>query len=407
MIILWISFIVLIIALLVLDLGVFNKKNHVIGIKEALLWTVFWVVLSLIFNAAVYYIYKHHWFGIGMDVEARQAALHFFTGYIIEKSLSLDNIFVIAVIFTYFRVPNIYQHRVLFYGILGAIVMRGIMIVLGTALVSRFTWVMYVFGVFLLFTAVRMLFDKHDKVEPDKNFLIRLARRIYPVTGDYASEHFFTRLADGRKAVTPLFIALLMVESSDVLFAVDSIPAIFAITTDAFIVFTSNIFAILGLRSLFFALAGIMDRFRHLKYGLSVILAYIGIKMIIAHYYQIPALVTLIVIAGVLLVSMLVSLEVKIDPMHVVDELVDDIEALIKLSYRRARQLIILVFGISIFFIGVAMMLTPGPGFIVSALGLGILATEFIWARNLLLKLKKNVKQIAKTFKIDIFGKNG
>jgi tellurite resistance protein TerC len=306
----WSGFILVILLLLALDLCILHRHAHVIGVREALTWTVFWIALALVFNVFVYFAYEHHWCGIGREVglelSGRKAALQFFTGYVIEKSLSLDNIFVIALIFAYFGVPAVYQHRVLFWGILGALVMRGIMIAAGAVLIRRFDWIVYVFGGLLLITAVKMLIARHDNLEPEKNPLVRLARRLYPVSEDYVEGRFFVRL-DGQRAITPLFLVLLLVESTDVLFAVDSIPAIFAITHDPFLVFTSNVFAILGLRSLYFALAGVMHRFRYLKASLVFVLAFVGVKMILSHHHAIPTAVSLAIIAGILLVGIVAS----------------------------------------------------------------------------------------------------
>ena len=313
-ILIWLAFLILILSLLAMDLGVLNRKAHVIHAKEALLWTLFWVGLSLIFNVIVYFMYQHHWLGIGEHighpVSGGEAALNFFTGYLIEKSLSLDNIFVIALIFSYFKVPAMYQHRVLFWGILGALIMRGIMILAGVALIQKFAWVIYVFGGLLIFTSFRMLYFKHDKMEPEKNPLVKFARRIYPVSQTYEGKSFFTRIK-GKRAITPLFLVLLVIESTDVIFAVDSIPAIFAITYDPFIVFTSNVFAILGLRSLYFALAAVLEKFQYVKFSLMVILAYVGVKMILTHYYKIPTYISLIIICVLLLVGILASILVS------------------------------------------------------------------------------------------------
>jgi len=316
---LWIGFIVLVMVFLALDLGVFNRKAHIIGIREAVCWTIVWIVMALLFNVAVYFMYEHHLFGIGqhaghVDLDGMQAAVKFFTGYIIEKSLSLDNIFVISLIFTYFAVPPIYQHRVLFWGILGALVMRGVMIGLGTTALHLLDfWMNYVFGAILLLTALKMLFSKNEEVHPEKNPLLKLAKRFFPVTGDYHGEKFFVRL-DGRLFLTPLFLVLLVVESMDVVFAVDSIPAIFAITKDPFLVFTSNIFAILGLRSLYFALAAMIRKFRYLKQSIIVILLYVGCKMMVSHHIETHGLsnamtwVSLGVIVGVMLIGIIASL---------------------------------------------------------------------------------------------------
>ncbi len=307
----WIGFIAVIIVLLSLDLGVFHRKAHVIRAREALLWTLFWIFLAMLFNVFIYYAYREHWLGIGLGPNqirlGSEAALKFFTGYIIEKSLSLDNIFVIAMIFAFFQIPTLYQHRVLFWGILGALVMRGVMIVAGVTLITRFTWMIYVFGAFLIFTAIKMLVTRHDNLRPEKNILIRLARKVYPVTPALEGSKFFTRLGKVR-AVTPLFLVLLVIESTDVLFAIDSIPAIFAVTTDPFIIFTSNVFAILGLRSLYFALAAMMDKFRYLKMSLVFVLAYVGVKMMLSHTHPIPTLVSLAIIGTILLVGIAASL---------------------------------------------------------------------------------------------------
>lgn len=306
----WIAFIAFVLVMLAIDLGVFNRTPHVVRTREALAWTGVWIACALAFNVLVYFMYEHHWLGIGdtigHDVGGREAALTFFTGYVIEKSLSLDNVFVIALIFAYFRVPAIYQHRVLIWGVLGALVMRGIMIAAGAALIHRFNWIIYVFGALLIGTAIKMLVVRHDNLEPEKNWLVRLARRLYPVSTSFDGPHFFTRV-DGKRAMTPLFLVLLVVESSDVLFAVDSIPAIFAITKDPFIVFTSNVFAILGLRSLYFALASAMEKFHHIKTSLVFVLAFVGTKMLIHEVYKIPTAVSLAVVIGTILVGVLAS----------------------------------------------------------------------------------------------------
>jgi len=300
---LWVGFVVIILVLLALDLGVFHRKQHVIGIREALGWTVFWIALALLFNVGVYSMYEHHLLGIGVhfgrDTTGREAALDFLAGYLIEKSLSLDNIFVIALIFSYFGVPREYQHRVLFWGVLGALIMRGVMIAAGVALIARFDWIIYVFGGLLIVTAIKMAVTHANNVHPDRNPLVRLARSVYPVSQAFDGQRFFTRV-NGRRAITPMFLVLLVIESSDVLFAVDSIPAIFAITHDPFIVFTSNVFAILGLRSLYFALEGMLHRFRYVKASLVVLLGFVGLKMILSHHYPISTPFSLGIIAVIL-----------------------------------------------------------------------------------------------------------
>lgn len=303
----WVGFIALVLAMLALDLGVFNKKDHEINTREALRWTAVWVSVAMLFNVFIYFAYQNHWLGIGHvpgwpAADGKEAALNFFTGYLVEKSLSLDNIFVIALIFKSFGIPRILQHRVLFWGILGALVMRGVMIGAGAALVMRFSWMMYVFGAFLVFTALKMHFsgdEHHEDIDPEKSLLVRMARRFFPVSPGLDGARFFTRL-DGRLAVTPLFLVLLIVESTDLLFAVDSIPAIFAITTDPFLVFSSNILAILGLRSLYFALAAMMEQFRHLKTSLIFVLGFVGVKMLASGVMHIPSWISLLVIVTTL-----------------------------------------------------------------------------------------------------------
>ncbi len=307
----WLVFIAMILCLLALDLGVFNRNAHEIKVKEALKWTAFWVALALVFNIGIYYMYEAHFLGVGTHagsaLSGKDAALKFFTGYIIEKSLSLDNIFVIALIFNYFQVPLKYQHRTLFWGIVGALIMRGAMILAGSALIMRLEWMIYVFGILLIATAAKLLFQKHDDIDPSRNPLVKLARRIYPVTDGFEEQRFFSRIG-GRRAITPLFLVLLVIESSDLLFAVDSIPAIFAVTLDPFIIFTSNVFAILGLRSLYFALAAVMKSFSYLKYSLVFILAFVGVKMLLSHHHPIPTAVSLCVIALALTFGIVASL---------------------------------------------------------------------------------------------------
>lgn len=293
--VLWGAFTLFILAMLALDLFVFHRKPHEVKLKEALIWSGVWIGLALAFNAGIYF-----WQG-------KEPALQFLTGYLIEKSLSVDNIFVFVLIFAYFRVPAKYQHEVLFWGIVGALAMRAIFIAGGIALIKNFHWIIYVFGGFLILTGIKMALSKDKEVHPEKNPLIRLFKKFMPVTHEYHDGKFFIR-KDGRTWATPLFVVLLAVETTDLIFAVDSIPAILAITDDPFIVYTSNVFAILGLRSLYFALAGIMHLFHYLHYGLSAILVFVGCKMLMSDFYKIPIGVSLGVIAGVIGLSILLSL---------------------------------------------------------------------------------------------------
>jgi TerC family integral membrane protein len=291
----WVGFGLFVLAMLALDLGVFHRESHEVKVKESLIWSGVWIALALLFNLGLYYL------------RGPQPALEFLTGYLIEKSLSVDNIFVFLLIFTYFRVPMRYQHRVLFWGVLGALIMRAILIALGISLIQHFHWVIYVFGAFLILTGVKMGLGKDKEIDPERNPALRLFRRFTPVTNDYRDGKFFVKQG-GRRFATPLFIALLVVETTDLVFAVDSIPAILAITPDPFIIYTSNVFAILGLRALYFALAGVMKSFHYLHYGLSVILVFVGAKMLLADVYKIPIGVALGAVAGILVISVIASL---------------------------------------------------------------------------------------------------
>ena len=306
----WAGFLLFVLFFLALDLGVFHRHSHIVKFKEALGWSVVWVILSFVFGLLA---------GPGLiSGWERQDSVEFITGYIIELSLSMDNVFVIALIFTFFRVPAQYQHRVLFWGILGALIMRGAMILAGAALIERFQWTLYLFGAFLVFTGIKMLFTDDEGVEPEKNPVIRLARKVFPVSDELHGEKFLVRV-NGRTLLTTLALVLIMVETTDLVFALDSIPAIFAVTTKPFIVFTSNVFAILGLRSLYFVLAGAIEYFRYLKIGLSVVLIFIGGKMLVAPHghgpephawfqVEIPTSTSLLEVGGIIATSILLSI---------------------------------------------------------------------------------------------------
>lgn len=297
---LWIGFNLFVLVMLALDLGVFHRQAHSVSVREAAMWSVIWISLALLFNLGIY----TYWQDLAPHsaYSNHDAALAFLTGYLIEKSLSVDNIFVFVLIFSYFAVPSVYQHRVLFWGILGALVMRAILIGLGAALLEEFHWIIYIFGAFLIFTGIRMALHKDEEITIEENVVVRLFRRFMPVDNRYHGSSFFVRHA-GTLMATPLFLVLLVVESSDLVFAVDSIPAIFAVTTDPFLVYTSNIFAILGLRSLYFLLAGVIDKFHYLSLGLAVVLTFVGVKMVIVDFYHIPTLFSLLVVAGVLAIA--------------------------------------------------------------------------------------------------------
>lgn len=300
-VILWGAFNLFVLAMLALDLGVFHRKSHDVTLKEALTWTCVWITLAMFFNLFVNYYFD------------KEKAIEFFTGYLIEKSLSVDNIFVIIMIFSYFKVPSAYQHKVLFWGILGALVMRVIFILSGMELIHRFHWLIYIFGGFLVITGVRMLTSGDDKIEPEKNPVVKLARKLFRFTPSFEGDKFFVR-KDAQLWATPLFLVVILIEATDLIFAVDSIPAILSISDDSFIVYTSNVFAILGLRSLYFALAGVEQYFHYLKYGLSTILIFVGIKMSITDLFKIPVEISLIVIVFVLAIAMIASVIVKKKP---------------------------------------------------------------------------------------------
>jgi tellurite resistance protein TerC len=341
----WTAFITFVLLMLALDLGVFHRKAHAVSVREAVAWSAVWLALGLAFAVLVYFGYEQQWFGLGTAVDPVDGARNdgsmatekYLTGYIVEKSLSVDNIFVIAMIFAFFAVPPRYQHRVLFWGILGALVLRGVMIALGAKLIAEFHWVLYLFAVFLIFTAIKMLVLKTEHTDPNKNVVVRLTRRLFPVTARFHGEHFIVRAGTpasyeseipgalampdevvdkarpGTLLLTPLALALVMVETTDLIFAVDSIPAIFAITGDPFLVFTSNVFAILGLRSLYFALAGMVKKFRYLKAALALVLMVVGVKMLIAEWLKLALgkhfnLYLLMVVLAILAAGVAVSL---------------------------------------------------------------------------------------------------
>ena len=308
--IVWILFLLGILVFLALDLGVFNKKAHVISVKEASFWTAVWVTLSLLFTGVIYWLYGTGKVDNVDGLTPMDASLKYITGYLIELSLSIDNIFVIAVIFTSFQIPQKYQHRVLFWGILGAIIFRALMIFFGVALIKKFSFTTYIFGAFLIFTALRMLFSKEEPFNPKQSFVYRNLRKIMPITSQMQGQKFFIKLRH-ITAATPLFIALVVIEFTDILFALDSVPAILAITSDPFLVFSSNIFAILGLRSMYFFLAHMIDRFYYLKYSLVAILSFVGVKLILAHHYTFPEWFSLSFIAVALLTGILASKKEK------------------------------------------------------------------------------------------------
>ena len=292
--------------MLALDLGIFHRNAHEVKMKEALTWSSVWIALAIAFNFLIYF-----WKG-------KEVAIQFLTGYLIEKSLSVDNIFVFVLLFGYFNVPAAYQHRVLFWGIFGALIMRAVFIVAGVTLITKFHWIIYLFGLFLVITGIKMALNKGTKIEPEKNIVVNLFKRLFPVSKEFSGSKFWVK-QNGKLTATPLFVVLLLVEFTDLIFAVDSIPAILAITSDPFIVYTSNVFAILGLRSLYFALAGIIGMFRYLHYGLAGILIFVGFKMILSDIFEIPVLISLLVILIILIISIAVSMLKSKNPSEIAD----------------------------------------------------------------------------------------
>jgi tellurite resistance protein TerC len=291
----WTGFTLFVLVMLIVDLGVFHRRAHVVTLKESLVWCGVWIGLALLFNVGIYF-----WRG-------PVKAMEFLTGYLIEEALSIDNLFVFLMIFGYFRVDRRYQHRVLFWGILGAIVMRALFIIMGISLIRRFHWIIFIFGGILIITGIKMALQKEKEIHPERNPVLRLCHRWMPITKDYVGGKFFTKV-DGKAVATPLFVVLVLLETTDLAFALDSIPAVLAISHDPFIVYTSNIFAILGLRSIFFALSGIIQLFGYLQYGLSAILVFVGLKMVLSDVFKIPVGIALVIVAGILAVSVIASL---------------------------------------------------------------------------------------------------
>ena len=375
---LWVSFVAFVLAMLALDLGVFHKKDHEVSVKEALTWTAVWITLAMIFNAGIYV-----WFG-------QERALEFLSGYVIEKALSVDNIFVFIVVFSVFAVPPKLQHRVLLWGILSALVLRAIFVVLGAALLTRFHWLGYVFGAFLVFTGVKLLVQNESEVDPRKNPLFKLFRRAVPSVDEFHDGHF-TIMQAGKRYATPLLLVLVAIEGTDIVFAMDSIPAIFAVTRDPFIVFTSNIFAIMGLRALYFALSGMMDKFHYLKYGLALVLMFVGAKMLLAGVYKIPIWASLAIIAGLLAGAVIASL-LRRPPSEPPGSQPTPKSG--KSGGSPARKVGVAIAGGAVLAAGLAMIILPGPAVIVIPIGLTILASEFEWPRRMLAKVRERAARI-------------
>jgi tellurite resistance protein TerC len=345
----------------------------------------------------VYFLYENDWLGwtdlASHASSGQQAAIQFLTGFLLEKSLSVDNIFVIAMIFSYLKVPIVEQQRMLLWSVLGAIGLRAVMIALGAVFMIRFQWIVYLFGGLLIATAVKMLMIRQDNINIGHNPLIPFAKKLYPITDDFRGGHFFSTV-QGNRAITPLLLALILVASSNLMFALDSIPAIFAVTQDSFLVFTSNVFSMLGLRALYFTIRGYVDRFRYIKLSLVFVLIYLAIKIMLIHYYPIPNIASLTIIGTVLTLGILASLFISpMDAGRSVEPLFNDMVTLAVLSYRQARRIVVLVLGTSVLLVGIAMIVLPGPAVVVIPIGLGILAIEFAWARRWLQKIRQTAEE--------------
>jgi tellurite resistance protein TerC len=386
---------------------VLNRKAHVVGVREALMMTAMWVAIALVFNVGVYFAYEHHIGGLGvyskqvtaaargaaddalLPRSGRDAAIMFFTGYLVEQMLSLDNMLVIAVILGFFRVPPTLQHRVLFWGIIGAVVLRGVAILAGTEILTRWHFFMYIFGAFLIFTAFKMLVSTEKEAHFEQNIVVRIARKLFNITPDYHADRFFVRF-NGKLFLTPLMVALLVVDFVDLIFAVDSIPAIFGITLDPFLVFSSNCFAILGLRAIYFAVAALIRKFRYLKVSLVFVLGYIGIKMIAESWYKVSPVSSLITIAALIAAGVIASIVIRPRERGPEERPIDDLTDAAEETWRRSRKIVILIVGLTIVFIAAPLVgALPGPGGIFVAIGgLALLATEFVWARKLLATMK-------------------
>ena len=382
----WISLVAFLLFALALDLGVFHREARAQKAREAALRSLVWISTALLFNLFVYFAYQNHWLGIGyvngVPMAGGQAAAEFFTAWVVEESLSLDNIFVIATVMAYFRIPAESQYRLLYWGVLGALVMRFVFIISGIALVQRFSWTTYLFGGLLIATALKMQVQKEEDLHPEKNGLVRLFQRFMPVECGLRDSAFFVRTANGWCA-TPMFVALLVVESSDLLFAIDSLPAVIAVTADPFIAFSSNAFAILGLRSLYFVIAPMIERFHYMKQSLIFLLAFIGAKMLLAHHVEIPIGVSLSCIGVILATGVFASILAG-------DKDDAGAFAIVHHGLRAARRAVVGVVGTTVLVLGVAMIVLPGPAFVVIPVGLAILASEFVWARRWLNRIRGN-----------------
>lgn len=394
---LWIGFTAAVAALLILDLVIVQRKSRPIGIYEAIAWSGFWVVFALGLDIAVYHLYENHVFGAGLaagrELDGRTAATQFLAAYLVEKSLSLENIFTIALVFSHFRLRLGQQHRVLFWGVFGAVALRGAMIVGGVVLAARFHWVSYVFGVLLVASAVRLLLHRGGP-RPQRSPLVRLARRFVPLREGFEGDCFLVR-SEGRRAATPLLVALLLVVGADLVCAIDSVAGIFAVTRDPLLIFGASLCAMLGLRPLYYAIAGLLPRLRRLRLSLVFLLGFLGVKMLLAPQYPLADGAVLLTICAILAAGGLLSALPGSRAAAPVSPLAEDLGALLVLTVKGARRIVILVIGSTVVLIGITMIVLPGPAVVVIPAGLAILATEFLWARRLLQRLRREARTLA------------
>jgi tellurite resistance protein TerC len=397
-VLLWLGFVALILVLASIEFGRLNRVT-VTGRHEAMAWTLFWISLSLAFTVAIYFIYQRHWLGLGLapghELDGRTAALQFLTGYLVQKALSIDNIFVIALIFSHFRMPLEYHNSVLVPGIIVSILLRGAMITIGVLLIRHLPWTTYVFGVLLIFTALRTLAQR-GTFQVSDGLLSRLVRRRYPASVYFSGRRFVAE-ADGVRAATPLLHALVMITSAGLVFAIDSVPAIMAVTQEPFIVFSSILFAMLGLHSLYFLLASIIGRLQYLKFALVCVLVFVGVKMLLVRYLPIPTETTLSFVSLALAAGVVASLFFRPPPDALVSPIARELDQFIALTLTSARRIVILVTGSTVVLVGIAMIVTPGPAILVIPLGLAILGTEFVWARRLLKRFRTEAKNLSGT----------
>lgn len=387
---LWCILFITIAVLIALDLGVIHRHVREISLYEALAMSAFWISIGLGFAVFVYFNYEHHWFGSN-SLDGTHALFQYLTAFSLEKMLSLDNLFVMALIFRQLQIPVAYQHRVLFWGILAAVTMRGLFISTGMLLINSFDWMVYVFAAFLVLSAFKILSNQVPNTFAEKNVILRGIRKLIHVHDDIDDNRFIKRI-DGQLALTPLFLALVMVESADVMFAMDSIPAVISVSREPFIVYSSNVFAILGLRSLYFVLASALQQFHYLKLSMVVILCFIAIKMLLTHYYPVSAMTSLIVIFIIMAFGIVLSILDKTrGNILATSPLTEDLGRIYTMTFAGIKRVVILLVGTSVIIIGIIMIFTPGPAIVVIPAGLAILATEFIWARHLLKYFKNKL----------------